>query len=577
MTIAAGTSVLVAIVMLFGQTVRSQPTHRDAPDQPTRGKADPTEFLRSIDDLMHDRLDRLRQQYGPALMPEHLRVEANYVRTDAPTGEVVLHESSFNLLPRYMTYSPEGRRLSDTVMPSASRSVMYFVGSARTPLSLPIVSNLTKVLTGDEASYTVYIGLLPLPKPMNVGRTDSISFYCVLQRAIESNRTDNKVPFERYAKEFTLKLGEPVRLRLETSGNDNKHFIVRLDDGSTLNFYEDFAQHFKEDILLNGERLNFSLGKANVSSISSTVSIPYTIAEQAHVQLDLLSVVDPNHPLHVIDSVVPPADYLAEHDVKQFPNGTYRYRLTATDPATNAVLFTETKSFDKSEPVIVGHGVAMVDADTLEVGGKKVNTQQLLADLNHAVEAAQVRTELLNETLKKERGEKEALKKIVDANKDNISGLRIRGGLGFGAISGMNLFAGVESAFPALSLDVSYGVMYSTSVPYLTYDAPTNFSQIFKSPKSLGLQLGYSPVKLFDGVVSPVVKLGFYGIYSATTATASTGIHSASILAPMIGITSTPGGPNTDFGLDLTAGPAFGLGLSQSTQFELQFRVFAKF
>src|SRR5207249_781728 len=108
--------------------------------------------------------------------------------------EIVLHEASFHLEPRYMSFTPEGREKTDTIR-TMPQSVMYFTGSARTPLALPLVSNLSKVLSGDEASYSIYLGILPLPKiPGSQG--DSIRYYVIIERAVESNRTDDEKKFE---------------------------------------------------------------------------------------------------------------------------------------------------------------------------------------------------------------------------------------------------------------------------------------------------------------------------------------------------------------------------------------------
>src|SRR5207249_840038 len=126
-----------------------------------------------------------------------------------------------------------GGRHTDSVNTS-NQSVMYFSGSARTPLALPLVSNLSKVLSGDEASYSVYLGILPLPRPADA-KNDSIRYYVIIERAIESNRSENEKKFERYAKEFTARPGEPIRLRLENTPPDNQVYIIKLDDNQTLN------------------------------------------------------------------------------------------------------------------------------------------------------------------------------------------------------------------------------------------------------------------------------------------------------------------------------------------------------
>ncbi|HET9136219.1 MAG TPA: hypothetical protein VFO76_06245 [Candidatus Kapabacteria bacterium] len=565
----------MAIVFILGGTTHAQnaiPAHFDQPQHSN----EPTEILKSIEDLMHERLQRERDKYGSAMIPEPVRLEANYIRTDAPTGEVVLHEASFNIQPRYISISPEGRQKTDTTLPAA-HAVMYYIGSARTPLSLPLVSNLTNVLSGEEASYTVYVGVMPLPRHTQVSN-DSLRFYCIIERAIESNRTDREVKFERYAKEFSVKIGDPVRLRLENTPPDKQAYIVRLDNSQMLNFYEDFARHFNEDILLNGERLNFALGKATVSPISSRLSIKYTVAYPAHIKLDLVSVVDPAHPLTLIDSVVPPADYLAEHDMKQYPNGPYRYRLSVNELGSGKVIFDETKDFDKNEPVRVGQGISISRNDTLEVGGKKLSDEEALKALSEAYNAEKSKTERLDATITVIRSDNEKLKSIVEAHDEGaINGIKFRGGLGFGSISGFNLSVGVESSDPSLSLDLSYGVLYSGNVPYLAYDNASNFSQIFSSPKSLGLQIGWSPFKWFDGVVNPVAKFGYYGIYSAETPTTKGGVHSAAILSPTIGFAALPGGKNTSVGIDFTAGPAFGLGVNGGVQFDWDLKFYLKF
>jgi len=163
-TAASTVTVLVAVVMFFSAVLYAQ-SSQDTPqkyDAPVRAQKT-EEYIKSIDDLMHDRLETEREKYGRDLTPELLKIEANYVRTDAPTGEIVLHEATFHLEPRYTAFSAEGREKTDTVK-TMPQSIMYFVGSARTPLALPLVSNLSKVLSGDEASYTVSLGILPLPK-----------------------------------------------------------------------------------------------------------------------------------------------------------------------------------------------------------------------------------------------------------------------------------------------------------------------------------------------------------------------------------------------------------------------------
>ena len=558
--------------MTFAQSSQDTPQKYDSPVRAQKTE----EYIKSIDDLMHDRLVSEREKYGPNIAPELLKVEANYVRTDAPTGEIVLHEATFHLEPRYMSFSAEGREKTDTVK-TMPQSVMYFVGSARTPLALPLVSNLSKVLSGDEASYTVSLGILPLPKPKD-SKSDSIRYYVIIERAIESNRSESEKKFERYAKEFSALPGDPLRLRLENTPPDKQTYIFKIEDNEVLNFYEDFARHFKEDIILNGERLKYILGKADLSMQSSRLSIPYTVARTSAIKVDLLSVVDPAHPLTLIDSVMRPADYLAEHDMKPYQNGTYQYRITAKEIGSGKILFDQTRSFEKKSPMLVGNGMSIANADTLEVGGKKESAQEAFRKLNMAYTVEKVKTDRLEATLNQVSREKDELKTKVDATQGNvIAGLRFRVGAGLGNSTGYNLMIGIESNVPSFTLDLSYGLLYSSSVPYLAYEAPQNFSQLFTSPKSLGLQLGWSPLSFVNGAIQPVVRLGFYGIYSAVTPSTSGGIHSASLLAPSIGIMTTPGGAGSNVGADLTFGPIFGLGIPAAAQFDVQVKVYVRF
>jgi hypothetical protein len=571
-------TMLVAFVMLYdapacAQSSQDTPQKYYSPARPQKTE----EYIKSIDDLMHDRLESEREKYGSFLDPELLKVEADYIRTDAPTGEIVLHEATFHLEPRYMSFSAEGREKTDTVKTSP-QSVMYFVGSARTPLALPLVSNLSKVLSGDEASYTVSLGILPLPKAKD-SKSDSIRYYVIIERAIESNKSDAEKKFERYAKEFSALPGDPLRLRLENTPPDKQEYIFKIEDNEVLNFYEDFARHFKEDIILNGERLKYSLGKADLSMQSSRLSIPYTVARTSAIKVDLLSVVDPAHPLTLIDSVMRPADYLAEHDMKPYQNGTYQYRITAKEIGSGKILFEETRSFEKKSPMLVGNGMSIANADTLEVGGKKESAQEALKKLSMAYSVEKVKTDRLEATLNQAIKDKEELKTKVDAEQGNvIAGLRFRAGGGFGGIStGINLFIGVESNVPSLTLDLSYGLLYSSSVPYLAYDAPANFSQIGSSPKSLGLQIGWSPISLLGGALQPVVRFGYYGIYSASTASTKNGTHSATLLAPSVGIMTTPGGAGSNVGVDLTIGPDYGLGFAAFAGWDVQAKFYVRF
>jgi hypothetical protein len=568
-----------AAFVVFVRSTSAQTLYNNPSQKAAAIDDDPRSYVQDMDDLMHARLERERtNNQNTKLVPEILRVEGNYIRTDAPTGEVVIYESSFHLEPRYLSFSAMGREAGDT-MTAAPQSVMYFTGIARTPLALPLVSNLSKVLSGDEASYSIYLGILPLPQPAD-RPSDSLHFYCIIERAIQSNRSESEVKLERYSKEFAFKVGEPIQLRLENTPPDRQTYIIKIEDNSEpLNFYEDFARHFREHIILNGERLSFDLKKANLSMISPRLSIPYTVGQMAHVKLDLLSVVDEAHPRTLIDSVMRPADYIAECDIRDLINGTYRYRITAKEIGTGKVLYTDTKEFEKKQPLMVGNGINLAgNTDTLEVGGKKASSEKQLSALNSALVLEKVRTERLEATNSMLASENKEMKTVLDAQQgDIIAGIRGRSGMGFGKSTGINLFIGAESMSPALTIDASFGLLYSSSVPYLDYEAPQNFSQIFKSPKSIGLQIGWAPMSLLGGILSPVVRLGYYGIFSKETPSTTGGRHSATLIEPALGITSTPGGAGTNFGFDFTIGPSFGLGINEPAELDIQAKFYLRF
>jgi hypothetical protein len=530
---------------------------------------------KTLDELMHERLDRLKSIQGSNLAPELLRMEANYVRTSGSIGEDVLFEASFHLEPRYMSISPEGRDESTTANRNTFvQPIMYFIGSARTPLALPMVSNLSKSLRSDAASYTVNIGILPLPSPANFPK-DSIRYYVIIERTLQSNTSESEVKIERFDKEFTQKADEPVRLKLENAPPEKNARIVQLDDGSTLDFYDDFARFFTEHIFLSSDRLQYSVGKAEISPISQQLTIPYSIAIASKVKIELLSVLDGDHPLTMIDTIKRPASYLAEWSLKQFANGPYRCRVTARDIATDRVLFIDTIAFTKSAPVVV-ESPTRLGEDTLILGGKKEDAKALFNRMNIALNEERVKTERLDATLTRVNSEKKTLEDIVNANKrSSIAGLRMRSGLGFGPSSGTNLFVGIESASPNLALDLSFGVSYWSTPPFLVYTQPQNVSRILSGPKSLGLQLSYVFAKPFGGLIEPMAGLGYFGTWSNTTE--QNVIKSATIIVPSVGIASEPGGENSSFGLSLNIGEAIGLGVGQSALLDVSGKFYVRF
>lgn len=529
------------------------------------------EETKTIEDLLNDRLDRAKAALATLPQSELVRLEANYIRTTG-TGEVVLHEASFHLDPRYRSFTPEGRsELSSEKNNAAPQPVMYFLGYARTPLALPMVSNLSAALRGDEASYTVQLGILPLPKAVG-DRSDSVTLYVIIQRSIESNRSESIVNIERYAKEFTIREGEPVQLKLENSPPERNAYIIQLEDNSILHFYEDFARYFTEHIWINTERLKFGLGKAEISPVTSRLSIPYTVAQAAKVEVELLSVLDSAPTLHIIDTLKPPADYLAEADMRPMSNGPYKYRFTARELLTDKVLFTETHDFVKRSPIVVPPPSRLNNADTLQVGGKREDLRAMLNDMNKRLVVKEVEAERLDQTLGKTQAERDRLAaELRSKQESSIAGLRTRWGLGYGVAAGRSLFLGIESKEPMLSLDVSFGLM-GGAPPFVSTYEPENLTKIFNTPKSLGLQLSYIAAKPFDDWLQPMFGLGYYGIWS--TQPKPGGLRSATLLTPTIGFNNEPFGSAGKFGFSATGGVNFGLGLEESVVPEFSLKAY---
>lgn len=560
---ASWRTLLVAIVVLLssssslGQGLQNHPSADAYPLTPPAPKPQAVE---SIDDLLTARLEKEWFDHGRNLQPEVLKTEANYIRTSVAAPDIVLYEGSFHLVPHYYAQSPTG---ADSVTRHAvgEQPVMYYTGSARTPLALPVVSNLSKTLDGDEASYTINIGILPLPRATS-SANDSVHYYVVIERTVESNHTENSVKLERFAKEFSARAGEPIPLRLENAPPENNAYI-RLENGSVFDFYEDFARFFFEHIVINGERLHFALGKQSISTISSKLTIPYSVARTSEVRLQLESVVDTAHSLAIVDTLRRPADYLAELDMSKFSDGPYRYRLTATDPSTGSVLYSEVHDFQKSAPLYVVSESRVHSGDTLMVGGKKFDWPAYARDLNVQLQREKVFSERLNTSLEMTANEKKTLEDLVKAQKKNsIADIHGRWGAGASLGGGDNMFIGIEASHPAVALDISFGVMYA-AVPYLSYTPAQNFSQFFTSPKSIGVQLSWIPTKFFGGIIEPLVGLAFYGIWSEPST--PQGQRSASLLAPSFGVATEPFGELTAIAMSFAYEPVIGLGLSPSS------------
>jgi hypothetical protein len=534
---------------------------------------DPQRQIKTIEDLLNERLDRERNAIRTVIQPELIRLEANYIRT-AGAGEVVLHESSFHLEPRYRAFTAEGRdTLTSIRSDRAPQPVMYFLGYARTPLALPMVSNLSEALRGDEATYTVQLGILPLPKPAGL-RTDSVKLYVIIERAIESNRSESIVNIERYAKEFTVREGEPVQLKLENAPPERRAYIVRLESNAILDFYDDFARHFTEHIWINTDRLAFALGKAHLSPVTSRLSIPYTVAAASQVEVELLSVLDSSPSLKIIDTVRSPADYLAEVDMKPMANGPYRYRFTARDFASKQVIFTETHDFVKRAPVIVPPPSPLATADTLQVGGKREDYRALLAQVNQRLIQKTVEAERLDHTLGQTQRERDEYERILRAQRAaSIAGLRTHFGLGLlGTSAGTHLFFGVESKEPMLSFDVSFGYLGNKPPFVSSQKTGGNLTKLMETPKSLGLQVSWVPAKVIEDIAGPVFGLGYYGIWS--TNPEAGGLRSATLLNPFAGASVEPMGEAGKLGLSLTTGPILGLGLDEEMLWDFAFRAY---
>jgi hypothetical protein len=541
---------------------------RATPPLPERYQNFGTSNDASIEDLIKDRIDSEWKVAGTNFTPELMRTEADYARISV-TSRDVLYGASFHLQPHYYSQGSMGPDTSFRTY--AEQPIMYYVGTARTPLALPVVSNLSKTLSGDEASYTVNIGVLPLPEPKSA---DSMRYFVIIERLIESNHTDNSVRLERFHKEFEAKVGEPVFLRLANEPLAKGQYIVQLESGSVLDFYDDFSRFIEEHIILKSDQLAFGLGHEAVSDISGRLSIPYSVARTCEAKVQLLSVVDTAHPLTIVDTLRQPADYLAEVDMSKFADGPYQYRFTAIEQGTGKVLYTETHDFHKAAPIYFAGGSRIEPSDTLKVGGKKVDWAGLLSQTNLQLANEKVLNEQYHSTLTQDERDKQNLEQILKANKKStIADVHFRAGLGVGKSAGDNFFVGIEASRPSLAFDVSFGWLYG-GTPYLDYTAHPTINQIFKSPSSLGFQLTWIPVKLFDGWIEPLLGVANYDLWS--TPVTSGGRSSAALLAWQLGLACEPLGEVHSLGLSLAYEDALALGLKSSTQ-GVSFKAYVRF
>ncbi len=550
----------VALFLLCASRPSFAQQARVTPRIPERYQNFETSNDASIEDLIKDRIDSEWKIAGN-FAPELVRTEADYARTSVTSPNNVLYEASFHLQPHYYSHASTGPDTSFRVY--GEQPIMYYVGSARTPLALPMVSNLSKALSGDEASYTVNIGILPLPDLTASGSIipDSMRYFIILERVIESNHTDNSVRLERFHKEFAAKIGDPVFLRLANQPAKGQ-YIVQLESGKVIDFYDDFSRFIDEHIILKSDRLAFNLGKQTISDISGRLSIPYSVARTCEAKVQLLSVVDTAHPLTIVDTVRQPAKYLAELDMSKFADGPYQYRFTAIDRETGKVLYSETHDFHKSPPIVFAGGSRIEPSDTLKVGGKKIDWAALLNQTNLQLANEKVLNQRYHSTLTQAEREKRNLEEIVKANKQSsIADVHFRAGLGIGVSAGDNFFIGIESNRPSLAFDVSFGWLYG-GTNYLSYTAPSILTQFFKSPSSLGFQLTWIPVKLFDGWIEPLLGVANYDLWS-TPATPN-GNSSAALLAGQLGLACEPLGEMRGLGFSLAYEQAYALGLKSS-------------
>ncbi len=564
---------LAAFLLFMPSQARTQEA-RITPPVPERYQNFETSNDASIEDLIRDRIDSEWSVVGTKFIPELVRTEADYARLSATSPKVALYEASFHLQPHYYSHASMGPDTNFRVY--SEQPIMYYVGSARTPLALPMVSNLSKTLSGDEASYTVNIGILPLPDITSVGIVipDSMRYFVIIEREIESNHTDNSVRLERFHKEFAAKVGDPVFLRLADERPEKGEYIVQLESGKVLDFYDDFSRFIEEHIILKSDKLSFGLGNQTISDISGRLSIPYSVARTCEAKVQLLSVVDTAHPLTIVDTVREPADYLAEVDMSKFADGPYQYRFTAIERGTGNVLYTETHDFNKAAPIYFAGGSRIEPSDTLKVGGKKTDWAALLSQTNLELANAQDLNDRYKSTLTRAECEKLNLEQIVKANQQStIADVHFRAGLGTGASSGDNFFIGIESNRPSLAFDVSFGWLYG-GTNYLSYTPPANPSQILKSPSSLGFQLTWIPVKFLDGWIEPLLGLANYDLWSTPVPPSSN--SSAALLAGQLGLACEPLGEVHGLGFSLAYEYAYALGLKSSNS-GVNFKAYVRF
>jgi hypothetical protein len=339
-----------------------------------------------------------------------------------------------------------------------------------------------------------------------------------------------------------------------------------------LDFYDDFSRFIEEHIILKSDPLQFNLGHETVSDVSERLSIPYSVAQTCEAKVQLLSIVDTSQTQTIVDTVREPADYLAELDMSKYADGPYQYRFTALDRLTGKVLYSETHSFQKSAPITVNESSRIGGSDTLRVGGKQTDLAALARDLADRWQSEQVLNAQIKSTLDVSENDKHKLELILNANrKSTIADVHGRIGVGASLAGGDNIFIGVESNQPSLAFDASFGWMYTP--PFLSYTPRGNFSNIFRSPNSLGFQLQWIPIKFANGIIEPLISIAYYGTWSSAT----NGTTSAALFSPQFGIASEPWGEMEGLGLSLAYGPYYGLGFSGASKNYLSFKAYVRF
>ena len=143
----------------------------------------------------------------------------------------------------------------------------------------------------------------------------------------------------------------------------------------------------------------------------------------------------------------------------------------------------------------------------------------------------------------------------------------------FSSAAGSHVFVGIESKEPMLSFDLSIGVL-GDNPAFVSTQPAGNFSKIFNTPKSLGLQVSSVLYKGGDWF-QPMLAIGYYGVWS--TQPQPGGLRSATLLTPTVGLNFEPFGEAGKLGMSFLGGVSFGLGTEQSSVAEFNFKTYWRF